>query len=86
MREKLAFCLLLICLQGGTEDRLKVGGGGGGGGGSVGLSVRHGSCYEGEKRLVTRWEREGAQRPRVLIPQMLTDMGQRAPRGSPVPL
>ena len=35
------FCLLLICVQGGIENRLK-GGGGGGGGGSVGASLRHG--------------------------------------------
>jgi hypothetical protein len=38
MREKLALCLLLICLQGGIEDRLKVGGGGGG---RNGLSLGH---------------------------------------------
>ena len=49
MREKLFSCLLLISLQGGTEDRLKVGGGRGG---SVGVSLGHGSCCEGEKRLV----------------------------------
>ena len=40
MCEKLAFCLFLIRLQGGIEDRLKVGGGGG----SNGVSLRHDSC------------------------------------------
>jgi hypothetical protein len=40
MREKLALCLLLICLQCSIEDRLKVGGGGGGGG-SNGVSLGH---------------------------------------------
>ena len=40
MSEKLAFCLLLICFQGGIEDQLKIGGGRG----SVGVRMRHGSC------------------------------------------
>ena len=43
MCAKLVFCLLLIHVQSGIEDRLEIGGGGGGGGGgSVGASLRHG--------------------------------------------
>ena len=42
MCEKLVFCLLLIRIQGGIENRLKVGGGGGGG--SAGASLGHGLC------------------------------------------
>ena len=37
MSEKLAFCFLLICVQGGIEDRLKVRGRGGGGVNGVSL-------------------------------------------------
>ena len=48
MIEKLAFCLFLICIEGGIEDRLKVGGGRR----SVVVSLGHGSCQEGEKKLV----------------------------------
>jgi hypothetical protein len=43
MCEKLGFCLLLIGVQGGIEDRLKVGGGGG----RIGGTLRH-----DEKKLV----------------------------------
>ena len=39
MSEKLAVCLLLILLQGGVEDGLKVGRGR-----SIGVSLGHGSC------------------------------------------
>jgi hypothetical protein len=55
MSEKLAFGLLLIRVQGGVEDRLKVGGGGGG---CVVVSLGHGSCWEGEMRRVNGKERE----------------------------
>jgi hypothetical protein len=51
MSEKLDFCFLLIVLQGGVEDRLNVEE-------SVGFSLGHGSCREGEKRLVDDRERE----------------------------
>ena len=45
MGEKLAFCLSLIRLKGGIEDRLKVGQGcGRRGGRSIGVSLGHGSC------------------------------------------
>ena len=54
MREKLFSCLLLISLQGGTEDRLKVGGGRGG---SVGVSLGHHSCLRGREKG-GGWERE----------------------------
>jgi hypothetical protein len=40
MSEKLVFCLLFVRVQGGIEDRLKVGGGRGGRG-SVGVSLGH---------------------------------------------
>ena len=53
MSRKLDFCFLLIVLQGGVEDRLNVEE-------SVGFSLGHGSCREGEKRLVD--DREGAPR------------------------
>jgi hypothetical protein len=46
MSEKFAFCLLLVRLQGGIEDQLKVVVvivGGGGGRGSVGVGLGHGS-------------------------------------------
>ena len=58
MREKLFSCLLLISLQGGTEDRLKVGGGRGG---SVGVSLGHGCVERARKGW---WMGEGALRPR----------------------
>jgi hypothetical protein len=54
MSEKLAFCLLFICLQGGIKDRLKVGGGGGGGGGGnwvMGHESERSGIY-GKSRLV----------------------------------
>ena len=56
MCEKLAFCLLLIRLQGRIKDQLKVGGGGGGGGGGVGVRLGHGSC------LIKREEAGGRER------------------------
>ena len=66
MCEKLAFCLLLIRIQGGIEDRLKVGGGG-----SVGVNLGHGLCL-GREEVDGR----GAMQPRVLSadPTMATDM------------
>ena len=45
---KLAFCLFLICIEGGIEDRLKAGGGGR----NVAASLGHGSCLVGEMMLV----------------------------------
>ncbi|KAH9997362.1 hypothetical protein BJV77DRAFT_984820, partial [Russula vinacea] len=45
---KLAFCLFLICIEGGIEDRLKVGGGRR----NVVVSLGHGSCQDGENKLV----------------------------------
>jgi hypothetical protein len=63
MREKLALCLLLICLQGGIEDRLKVGGGGGGGGGGNGVSLGHEFVLRVREQVSGR-EKEGV--PRVL--------------------
>jgi hypothetical protein len=61
MREKLALCLLPICLQGGIEDRLKVGGGGGGGGGGNGVSPGHEFVLRAREQ-VSGWQREGAVR------------------------
>ena len=40
MCEKFGFCLFLVCLQCGIENRLKVGGGGRRGG----VSLGHDSC------------------------------------------
>ena len=51
MIEKLAFCLFLIRVEGGIEDQLKVGGGRRRRR-SVVVSLGHGSCPEGEKKLV----------------------------------
>ena len=50
MCKKPAFCLFLVCIEGGIEDRLKVGGRGGRGRGSVGVSLGHGSCLSGRER------------------------------------
>ncbi|KAH9997361.1 hypothetical protein BJV77DRAFT_984780, partial [Russula vinacea] len=47
MIEKLAFCLFLIRVEGGIEDQLKVGGRR-----SVVVSLGHGSCQDGEKKVV----------------------------------
>ena len=66
MSEKLGFCLILVCIQGSIENQLEVGRGSGGGG-SDRVSLRHGSCGEGEKRQVG----EGAPRPISLV----TDTG-----------
>ena len=49
MSEKLAFCLFLISVEGGIEDQLKVGGRRRR---RVVVSLGHGSCQEGEKKLV----------------------------------
>ena len=48
MIEKLRLCLLLICLQGGIEDGLKVGRGGSA---RLSVSLGHGLCsgQEGEQ-------------------------------------
>jgi hypothetical protein len=51
MSDKLSFRLLLIRLQGGIEDHLKVRGG------RIGVNLGHNSRVEGEKRLGDR-ERE----------------------------
>jgi hypothetical protein len=51
MCEKVDFCRLLISLQGGSKDRLNIGGG------SVEFNLGHGSCWEGEKRVVDSRER-----------------------------
>ena len=73
MSEKLAFCLLLIRIQGGIKDRLKVGGGG-----SVGVNLGHGLCLGREE--VDRRERGNAASCSIpLIPMMATDMERRAP-------
>ena len=58
MIEKLAFCLFLIRVEGGIEDQLKVGGGRGRRRRrrrrrrSVVVSLGHGSCQDGEKKVV----------------------------------
>jgi hypothetical protein len=58
MSEKLGFCLVLVRVQGGIEDRLKVGGGRRGGG-SVELSLGHDSTRELRRREDTGgWEKE----------------------------
>jgi hypothetical protein len=72
MREKLALCLLLICLQGGIEDRLKVGGGGGGG--DNGVSLGHEFVLRAREQ-VSEWQRAGAVRLMVSA----CDMGNERP-------
>ena len=64
MCKKLGFCLLLIRIQGGIEDRLKVGSGGG----SIGGNLGHGFCKSFVERARKKQVngREGALRPRVL--------------------
>ena len=61
MSEKLGFCLILVRIQCNIENQLEVGGGRRGGGDRV--SLRHGSCGEGEKRQVG----ERAPRPISLV-------------------
>ena len=55
MGEKLALCLFLICLQGGIEERLKVGRGGGGNWASLGHEFMSRAREQG-----CGWQREGA--------------------------
>ena len=52
MCEKVDFCRLLISLQGSSKDRLNIRGG------NFEFSLGHGSCWEGEKRVVDSRERE----------------------------
>ena len=66
MCEKLGFCLLLIRVQGGIEDRLKVRRGG-----SIGADLGHGLCQRA--KFVNG--REVALRPRVLSDCCPTDGG-----------
>ena len=63
MCEKLGFCLLLIRIQGGIEDRLKVGRGGG----SIGGTLGH------DEKLVNGRE------TRRSVRLMVTDMERRTP-------
>ena len=69
MCEKLGFCLLLIGVQGGIEDRLKVGRGGGSIGGTLGHD---------EKKLV--WGESTGSSCSVRL--MVTDMERRMPADS----
>ena len=66
MCEKLGFCLLLIHVQGGIEDRLKVRRGG-----SIGADLGHGLCQRA--KFVNG--REVPLRPRVLSDCCPTDGG-----------
>ena len=67
MCEKLDFCLLLIGVQGGIEDRLKVGRGGG----SIGGNLGH-----GEKKLVNE---RGSTAASCSVRLMVTDMERHTP-------
>jgi hypothetical protein len=75
MCEKLGICLLFIRVQGGIEDRLKVGRGGG----SIGGNLGHGLCWALRGREeVGEWQR-GSTVASCSVRLMVTDMERRTP-------